>query len=424
MITCNLDDEEFTIDRAESALTSQTFSGNVIDTKGAAVVGARVTINGITRLTGTSGQYAVVIDGSPSGYRFDIRKDGFGPVTEFRLAGELSLVHTVEAGFTTIIQPGVGTTVADPTSGIEVTIPANALRSNTGLPVGDVRFTIIPHTSQTMSGDFTARNAAAAPVALVSVGAVTLQAVDSQNTTLGLAAGATLDVKLPVPAAAGGAMPSCVLDGSCRTVIWRFNPASSLWIEQPVAAPTFTPAATAFGIRGLENQTIDPADGLGTWNADIEFTNPACTIISFPSVPLVCYNPPPGATPEPGVEVSFTQALAGGGTKSKTASVRSTAKFLVLYNLRPNVDVDLSFTFPPGASVDCAGNMTITSTPAPSPGFPVFSATGGATRLSTGAPWGGTGYPTDGGGSPIDLADVKAGTHPCNSLVEITTAAL
>jgi hypothetical protein len=54
----------------------------------------------------------------------------------------------------------------------------------------------------------------------------------------------------------------------------------------------------------------------------------------------------------------------------------------------------------------------------------VFSATGGATRLSTGAPWGGTGYPTDGGGSPIDLADVKAGTHPCNSLVEITTAAL
>lgn len=423
MITCNMEDEELVAESTESGLTSQTFSGNVLDASGAAVVGARVTINGITRLTGTSGQYAVVITGSPSGYRIDIRKDGFGPLTEFRLAGALSLVHRMAAGFTRIIQPGVTTKVVDSKSGIEVIIPANALRSSAGLPEGDVRFTILPHTSQTMPGDFTARNAAGAPVALESVGAVTLQAVDSRNNTLGLAAGATLNVLLPVPSAAGGTMPSCVLDGKCRTVMWRFAPATGLWIEQPVPSLRFTTTATTFAIRGLDGQTIDPADGLGTWNADIEFTTPACTIISFPSVPLDCYNPPPGATPEPGIEVSFTQALAGGGTKSKTASVLSSAAFLVLYNLRPDIELDLSFTFPPGASTNCAASMTITSNPLPSPGFPVISPLGGATRLSTGAPWGGTGYPTDPGGLPIDFTDVVLGTHPCNSLVEVTTAA-
>jgi hypothetical protein len=421
MITCNLEDKEPTPDRTESAITSQTFAGRVIDTRGAAIVGARVTINGITRITGSTGQYAVSIADSPNGYRLDIRKDGFGPVTDFLLAGNLSLVHTLESGFTTIIQPGVTNKVVDPKSGIEVTIPANALRSSTGLPSGNVRFTILPHTSQTMPGDFTARNAAGAPVALVSVGAATLQALDDRGSTLGLAAGATLGVNLPVPGAAGGSMPACVLDGSCRAAIWRFSPATALWVEQPVTGLTFTTKTTTFGIRGADSQVIDPADGLGTWNADIEFTSPACTVITFSSVPLECYNPA-ATTPEPGIETSFTQALAGGGTKSKTASVLSTAAFIVLYNLRANIEVDLSFTFPPGAPANCAANMAISSTPAPSAGFPVFSATGGATRLSTGAPWGGTGYPTNSTGHPLSFIDVAIGDHPCNSQVEVTTS--
>jgi hypothetical protein len=419
MITCNLEDQ-LTTEGVEGSITSQTFSGRVIDGNGTAVAGARVTINGISRITGSTGQYAVVIADSRTGYRFDIRKDGFGPVTDFRLAGELSLVHRMQAGFTKIIKPNVTNVVIDP-SGVQVTIPANGLRSATGLPAGDVRFTIIPHTSQTMPGDFTARTATGAPVALVSVGAVTLQAVDSQNNTLGLTAGVLLNVKLPVPSAAGGTMPTCVLTGACRTVLWRFTPSTSLWVEQAVVSPAFTTTVTTFGLRG-QSGVIDPADGLGTWNADIEFTNPACTVIVFSSLPLDCYNPPPGATPEPGITVSFTQALSGGGTKSKTSAVLSSAAFLVLYNLRPNVDVDLSFTFPAGAPASCAANLVFSSSPAPSPGFPVLSPTGGATRVSSGAPWGGTGYPTDPGGLPIDFVDVAVGDDPCNSRVLIATS--
>lgn len=424
MISCDMEGEQQT-SSGVAALASQTFSGRVVDALGAPVSGARVTINGITRVTTASGQYAVVIAESQTGYRFDIRKDGFGPVTEFRLAGALSQVHRMTGGTTGVLREGGGTTtVTDPVSGIQVTIPPGVFRSsNNGQPVGSIRFTIIPHTSQTMPGDFTAQNAGGQRVALVSVGAVTLQAVDSQNNTLALAANATLTVRMPVPAAAGGQMPACVLTGACRAAMWRFVPATGLWVEQP-GATTFTTGGTTFTLRGAQRgeQTIDPSDGLGTWNADIEFNSPACTIISFASVPLDCYNPPPGSTPEPGIEVSFTQALAGGGTKSKTSSVLSSAAFIVLYNLRPNVAVDLSFAFPSGAPLNCAANLAITSTPPPNPGFPTSSPTGGATQVDSGAPWGGTGYPTNSGGLPVSFADVATGDHPCNSFVEITTS--
>jgi hypothetical protein len=430
VVTCNLEEDETsslstsesTTESASVTIQSQIFSGKVVDGNGTAIVGARVTINGIVRVTSSTGQYTVSIADAPRGYQLDVRKDGYGPLTELRLVGATGLVHRMSAGATRTIDPTKPNTLVDPASGIQVVVPANALRSATGAPIGTVRFTIIPHSSQTMPGDFTAQTTTGARVALISVGAVTLQAVDSQNNTLGVATGATLNVNLPVPSSAGSSMPTCVLSGACRTAIWRFNPTTSLWVEQPAATPAFGTGATAFGIPGArQGGVIDPADGLGTWNADIEFSTPACTVIELSNIPLTCYNPPPGTTPEPGISVSFTQALAGGGTKSKTSDVRSSAAFIVLYNLRPNVDIDLSFTFPPGAPANCAANFSITSTPAPTAGFPFYSATGGVTRVSTGAPWGGTGYPTDPGGSPVDLLDIVLGTHPCNSRVTAAT---
>lgn len=425
VVTCNLEDDQtaglIATESAAETIQSQIFTGKVIDSAGAPISGARITINGIVRVTSSTGQYAVSIVDARNGYQLDLRKDGYGPISELRLTGGTGLVHRMVTGTTRTIDPTKPNTIVDQASGIQVVVPAGVLRSTAGAPSGAVRFTVIPHTSQTMPGDFTAQNAAGARVALVSVGAVTLQAVDSANNTLGLAPGATLSVNLPVPAAAGGTMPACVLNGACRTAIWRFDPVTSLWVEQPAAAPAFTNGATAFGVQGLRKETIDPADGLGTWNADIEFGTPACTVIELSNIPLNCYNPPPGATPEPGISVTFTQALAGGGTKSKTSDVRSSAAFVVLYNLRPNVDVDLSFTFPPGAPANCAANFSITSTPAPTAGFPFYSATGGVTRVSTGGPWGGTGYPTDPGGAPVDLLDIVLGTHPCNSRVTAST---
>lgn len=403
--------------RAEGLAASQVFSGMVMDASGRPVVQARVTINGIARLTSTSGKYFVSIAETKTGYHLDVRKNGYAPVTEFRLAGALNLVHTLQSGFTVGINPAADNEVVDALSGIRVKVPANSLRSNSGLPVGLVNFSILAHSSQTMPGDFTARNARGATVAIVSVGAATLQAVDGAGNTLGLVPGATLDVTIPVPASAGASMPDCVLKGTCRAAMWRFDSASALWIESPASAPRFGMNATQFTMRGAET-VIDPADGLGTWNVDIEFDKPACTVVEFTSVPLECFSPP-NVVPEPGIEVTFTQALAGGGTKSKTAAVLSSATFLLLYNVRPNVAIDLSFTFPPAAPASCAKNLSISSTPTPNPGFPVYSSAGGLTQLDTGAPWGGTGYPTNSGGTPVTFADVVAGDYPCNSYVSV-----
>lgn len=401
------------------AVASQVFSGTVVDAAGRPVVQARVTINGIARLTSTSGRYFVSIAETKTGYHLDVRKNGYAPLTEFRLAGALNLVHKLQSGYTVGINPAVPNEVVDPASGIRVNVPANSLRSNSGAPIGSVRFSILAHSSQTMPGDFTALNARGATVAIVSVGAATIQAVDGVGNTLGLVPGAVLNVTIPVPASAGAIMPDCVLNGTCRAAIWRFNGASALWIETPASTPKFSKGATQFTMRGAEN-VIDPDDGLGTWNADVEFVNPACTVVAFTSVPLECFSPP-GVVPEPGIEVTFTQALAGGGTKSKTEAVLSSAAFLLLYNLRPNVAVDLSFTFPPAAPASCATNLVINSTPPPNPGFPVYSPVGGVTQLDTGAPWGGTGYPTNSGGTPVTFADVVAGDYPCNSYVSVTS---
>ena len=405
----------------ELAARSEVFAGTVLDAGGAPISGARVTINGITRLTSGTGRYFLSVRTSRQGYRLDVRRNGYAPATEFLLAGALNLVHELESGFTQEMDPEKDNRVSEPDSGIVVSLPANSLRSNNGAPQGEVKLTIIPHSSQTMPGDLTARNRKGEEVAMVSVGAVTLQAEDSEGNTLGLAPGAEIVVQLPVPESAGKNMPECVLSGSCRAAVWRFDPATALWIEQAEANPDFNDNGTTFVAAGREDQTIDPDDGLGTWNADVEFVDPACTVVEFTSVPLDCFWPP-GVPLEPGIEVGFTQALAGGGTKSKTADVLSSAAFVLLYNLRANVDVDLWFTFPAGAPAYCATNMSINSIPTPNPGFPVYTPTGGQTQLDSGAPWGGTGYPTNSGGTPVTFSDVVIGDHPCNSYVQVSSS--
>ncbi|MFY0565850.1 carboxypeptidase-like regulatory domain-containing protein [Archangium lansingense] len=408
--------------QASSAALSAVFSGTVRDANNQPVANARVTINGINRITSSNGTYSFSVAASTTGYRLDIRKDGYGPVNELKMAGELNLVHVLGKAYTQQLNSTVNTVILDPSSGIRVELLANTLRTATGaLPTsGKVTFSIVPHGPATMPGDFTARNALGQTVALETVGAVTLSAVDSQGNTLALATGATMDVRLPVPASIGGTMPACVLNGTCRTVMWRFSPTTGLWNEQS-ASPVFNSTGTSFRITGIRQSTIDPADGLGTWNADIEHVSPACTIIEFVNIPLDCYNPPPGTSPEPGIELGFAQMTSSGTMWSKNADVRSTASFVVHYNLRSGIPLDLSVEFPSGAPAYCAGNLTLTSTPAPSAGYPVYWATGGATRWTSGAPAPTPGYPVDSGGNPIDFADVVSGDHSCTSHIYIQT---
>lgn len=409
--------------RVETAALSAVFSGTVVDNQGQPIVGARVTVNGIVRLTGSTGTYSVAVTESLAGYRFDIRKDGYAPVNTFTTGGAIAQKHVLAKSFTKLVDTAINNEIYDPASGIRVVLPANSLQTSTGtVATGRVSFFIAPHGPDTMPGDFSARNSANQLVALETVGAVTLAAVDANGNTLSLIAGKTLDVRLPVPAAVGGGtMPTCVLDGSCRAAMWRFDPRTGLWIEQAASAQ-FNTTGTSFRILGQRKETIDPADGLGTWNADIETVNPACTIIKFENIPLDCYNPPPATTPEPGLAVAFEQMTVSGTPKSKESTVLSSASFIALVNLRASTDLKLSLEFPPGAPAYCAGNLSITSTPAPTSGsgFPAYWATGGITQFTTGALTY-TGYPKNSAGNAITLTDVDAGDHPCGSVVTFAT---
>ncbi|WNG13705.1 carboxypeptidase-like regulatory domain-containing protein [Cystobacter fuscus] len=406
--------------RLESAALSAVFSGTVVDALGKPISGARVTVNGILRLTSSTGAYSVSVTESNTGYLLDIRKDGYAPVNTIHTAGQIGQKHVLARGFTKVINPAATTELIDPTSGIWVMIPANSLQTSAGVPAtGQVSFSISPHGPDTMPGDFSARNSAGQLVALETVGAVTLAATDASGNTLSLIPGKILDVRIPVPAAVGGSMPACVLNGTCRAASWLFDPLTGLWKEQAASAQ-FSTGGTSLKIVGQRRGEVFAGDGLGTWNADIEVTTPACTLIEFVNIPLDCYNPPPGTTPEPGIEVSFEQNTLSGVPKSKTMGVGSGTSFIALTNLRASTALKLSVEFPPGAPAYCGANLTLNSTPPASPTFPQYWATGGLTQFITG-PQTFTGYPKNAAGNVITLADVAAGDHPCGSHLYVQT---
>lgn len=407
-----------------AAVSSTVFSGTVVDASGAPLANARVTVNGILRLTSSTGAYAVSVTESKTGYVFDVRKDGYAPLNELKLAGQLSQRHVLRAAYLVKLEAQREAQVRDPSSGITVKVPAGSLYTAAGVAAtGSVSLSIAAHGPNSMPGDWTARNASGAAVALETVGALTLSAVDSAGNTLVLGPGKVLDVQLPVPAAVGGQMPACVLTGACRAAAWRFEPKTGQWIEPGPSAVSaqFNTSSTSLKIVGIRKSgAVDPADGLGTWNADIEHYNPACSIIEFSNLPLDCYNPPPAASVEPGLELGFQQAQSNGTLYSKSQLVRSSTAFTVLYNLRGGTNLDLSVEFPPGAPAWCGANLSLTSVPGAAAGYPVYWSTGGRTRFNSGALTF-VGYPKNSAGANIGLVDVVSGDHPCGSHVVITT---
>jgi hypothetical protein len=413
-VMCNVEEEKSEGPSAEVSIASRFFTGKVVDQNNVAIAGATVTINGVVRTTTATGQYAVSIVDSTMGYHIEIEKNGYAPVSELTLDGALASVHTMKAVPGRDIDPTRANVIVDQASGIEVSLSANGLRSSTGAPVGLVRFTIIPHSTQTMPGDLTAVREDGVKVVLQSVGAVTLQAADSQGKTLGLAANAVMTVKLPVPASAGGVMPSCVpLAGAaaappvtCAISMWRFNKATSLWVQQKAATPVFSRTGTTFTLRGGVTPP-DPADGLGAWNSDIEKGTPACTVLRFTVGPTSCFN----------FTVEIKQTHSTQGVRVSTRTVNPALPAAMLYNLWPNLPLELTFTFPPGS---CATSAAITGIPTPT----VTAATSTSVKatIDTGNPWPTgpeVGYPINSLGTAVTIADIFAHDFPCHSELEI-----
>ncbi|QRK10593.1 carboxypeptidase regulatory-like domain-containing protein [Archangium violaceum] len=400
----------------EAALASAVFTGTVKDAYGKPIPGATVTLNGVNRTTDSSGKYFVSVTAASEGYILNVNKAGYGPVTEFLSAGKLNAVHVLPQATVRQINPTVNSVIE--TADVQISIPANSLVNAAGQPVTDtVLVSVATYAPLSMPGDFTAVNASGKTVALESIGAFFVGATDSKGGAVNLGQNKTAQVFLRVPAQVK-TMPACVLEKKCRAAMWRFDNTTNRWVEQNA---NFNPTSTGTNFTLIGGPASRPGNlvptngGLGTWNADIEKTAPACTIVQFVGFDESCYNPSGSPTP-PGITVNLQLMNAAGTYLTRTDTVQSDALFIALYNTRANVEQEVGITFPPGAPESCA-NMTITSTPDAVGGYPVYTPSGGFTRFDSGAPWGGVGFPKDSMGNNIDLSDVLVGDFPCNSQV-------
>jgi hypothetical protein len=300
--------------------------------------------------------------------------------------------------------------------GVTVSFKGDSLVTASGAaPIGMVQVTVAAYGPLETPGDLTGVNAAGEQVAMESIGSVFVGAADSMGQPLSLRSGVTSDVSLPenVPN-----VPQCVFDGSCRLAAWQLNPNTGKWMEKPGAGMRVSQSGTTFtmvGSAGLSARAIPVSDGgLGMWNADIEKKTPACTIIELVNVPTECF----GASD--GVQLDLQLQNAAGTLSPRRNWMSSASPYTVLYNIRPNVVEEVKVTFPADvlSNPRCNGTrLTISSDPAPVPGFPIISPSSGVTRFNSGAAWGGTGFPRDSGGNLIDFMDVALGTHPCHSHV-------
>ncbi len=416
--------EEMT-NEALQALSTATFSGIVRNEQGNPVAGAIVKINGVASTTDAAGKYFRSILASTNGYQIAITMAGFVPAQEVFLTGRLGAIHELRAAEMKQINPTQTNTVTS-SKGAQVTIPANSLVDVNGVVVtGPVNIAIATIDPKDMPGDFTATNAAGQTVAIESIGTMHVGAtLASSGAELQLKAGTSAIASLPVPAAIGGTMPSCVAGGTCKLALWRFDPTGK-WIEK-AANRTFTSTKTTFTMSRGGGGIADNG-GLGTWNADIEKQAPACTIVQFVGIPQECYRPPstPPTAPDPGITLTTELPYSSGPlVKSESEHVPSSLPFVALYNISANALQNVGVKFPAGAPAYCAANLEIFSDMAPAAAYPNYTPSGGTTRFNSGAPWGGVGKPlAQGTANVITLADVTADPpkDPCKSHVLFTT---
>ncbi|MCY1023534.1 carboxypeptidase-like regulatory domain-containing protein [Pyxidicoccus sp. MSG2] len=399
-----------------TAPLSAVFSGTVLSSTGTPVVGARVTINGAVRTTSSTGTYTLSVADSPSGYRIDVRHPQFGIINEFRTAGALGQVYRMNRTSlsTAVFNPAGGPQtqfVTDPSTGIRVYLPFfGGLRTMSGATAqSPIRVFITPLDATNMPGDFTARSLTGERVRLETLGAVTVMAMDSANQPLFVAPGLSFHLEIPIPSSLGDRTLPCARTppSTCPITAWKFNRTTGEWIERQ-AQVGLSGNTTVISVTVPLGDTPDPMEGIGTWNADVEIRGPAaCTIIEYSS------DTPPSCFP---IQTKFSQVTSLGTTQSATKAIGATDPFVILYNLRPNADVDLSFSLKTGS---CADNLEITSVPAPATGYPQYTATGGTTRVTSGAGALVPGYPLDPDGNPVDLLDIVNGDHPCGAVVTV-----
>lgn len=396
------------------------FGGYVVGVKAEPLANATVLVNGLAVSTDEKGYYELEVPLSEDGlYKLTVTAFGKVPVEELHSEGHPQGLYALRDAALWLIDPKEKNTLVDEQSGLSVTLPAGGLVDEQGAPPeGPVQVSLSYFQPSQMPGDLTALNLDSEETWLDSVGAFNVEVQDEKGRRFDLAPGAIASAYLPVPGELNGSMPKCVLDSSCRMSMYRFE--EGRWVEKKVDM-SFDERGTSFQMVGGEPALaasggvgaaiIRGSVGLGMWNADIEKRNPACTIIRLLGYPPTCFSPY-GNPAEPGVTLTRTLPGAGGTPITRSGRVTSQMSYVVLYNIPANVLGTYSIAFPEGASPLCTERTLLSSSPDPAPGYP----SGLTTRVDTGAPWGGTGFPKW-NGTPINSASIAEGNHPCKSVV-------
>jgi hypothetical protein len=219
-----------------------------------------------------------------------------------------------------------------------------------------------------MPGSDGATNLSGQPVFLETRGAIYTEVRDAAGSLLKLGSGTTAQVFIPIAGSMSASSPASI-------ALWSMPVGSNQWRQQPaVASKTTNPSRCSIGQApscsadqcdpGATTRYTGNTNEIGFINADIEKVNPACLRIDLNAAAL-----PPG-TPLP-VCLDLEIAIPGGGNQTRTVCVGDGTD--VMFNLPPNANITVS----QAAGFGCP----------PPPGTSVV--------VNTGAPWGGTGVPSN-----------------------------
>jgi len=308
---------------------TQAFAGRVIDERGDAVVGAQVSIDGTSVETGGDGDFALATAASER-HVINVEKSGYVPISRVHLgAGVTDMVVILGRAERIAIDPAQPVDIED-SSGTRITLAANALVDENGLPpAGPV--TVEIHTydllKEEMVGNMEAVDESGNIVALQSVGAVSTEFVGADGTRYQLAPGQTADISVELP-------PEIEFSGPIP--LWHYDEAQGRWIEE--------------GMGVVENGVAyGTVSHFSVWNFDMKFQAPACMRVEVPNLLM------------PSEDTIRARVVVGGTSVREIDLARGTNVF---YNLPQSTPVSI---FVPANATEPLETVTTGGPGAPSP---------------------------------------------------------
>ncbi|HYO52225.1 carboxypeptidase-like regulatory domain-containing protein [Archangium sp.] len=359
-----------------SVAGSITVCGTALDSNGFVLAGITAELGGRRVLTGADGSFSI---SAPAGalLTFTLSAPGFMPFSTNISSDILGRSFALARLFQQTFDQLGPVMVLDPQSGAGARIDLTQLvdmAGNPATPPITIGVRYLDPSRVSMPGDDGAITLQGQNAFLESYGVTYVEALGPQNQKLKLRAGTKAQIFIPITNARLPVAPPSI-------ALWTQQPGSGQWVEQQAPAqqqPSPMPRREC-GPTGGEgnlscnpedcanispNSFVGPVDSLGYVNADIAKTDPACLHIKVDVTQL-----PPGTQlpicldikiPVPGGSVQTRQVCAG-------------AAGAVLYNIPANVNLTISQ----------AGGL----------GCPTPPSTN--VQVNSGAPWGGTGRPSN-----------------------------